>query len=185
MSAQGVQIDYLTSELHRHNQQATAGVIQAQIPTLAQRAKSILVQPIPTGHYRALRLSSLSGVPDSAKNYQFVKGTELIPSRLVDLERYSLAVPNSAAVRNEPLHTSELQKALVNIGESVYSLQNIADNFAIARAFNKYGQITNLADDTLSLRIDYSAAGSQKILNCYVYKLARMSIAQGQVQVIS
>ena len=185
MSPQGIQIDYLTSELHRHNQQATQGVIQAQIPTLAQRAKSIIVQPIPTANYRDLTLSSLSGVPDSAKNYQFVKGTELIPSRLVNLERYSLAVGATNQVRNEPLHTAELQKALVNIGQSVYSLQNIADNFAIARSFNKYGQITNLAGDTLSLRVDYSALGSQKILNCYVYKLARMSIAMGQVQVIS
>jgi hypothetical protein len=184
MSDQGVQIDYMTSELHRYNQVNTQGLVQIQVPTLAERAKSVLVQPILNSSFRSLQNSSFSGVPDNARNYQFIKGNELVPSRLVNLERYSQAVGGSTARRNEPLHTSELQKALVNLGASVYSLQNIHDNFIIARAFNKYGQITNLADETLSLKVDYDA-GSQKIFNTYIYKLARLVIAKGMVQVVS
>ena len=74
----------------------------------------------------------------------------MIPSRRADLARYSQAINGTTARRSEPLHVSELQKALTNIGAQVYSLQNIHDNFVIARSFNKYGQITDLSDDTLS-----------------------------------
>lgn len=185
MSEGGLQMDYMTNELHRFNQVNTQGIVQVQIPTLATRAKAVMCQPIPNANFRNLNVSSFSGVPDGARNYQFVKGTELIPSRVADLERYSQAVGTTTQTRNEPLHTSELQKALVNVGSSVYSLQRIADNFAIARSFNKYGQITDLSNDTLSLRVDYAAGGSQKIFNNYVYKLARMTISRGVVSVQS
>ena len=191
MSAEGVSMDFITPELHRFNQVNTSGIVQSQIPTLAQRAKAVFVQTVPQAHYRVLWASGLSGVPDSAKDYQFVKGTELVPSRPVPLSRYSQMVAGTTEVggvgqrRNEPLHTSELQKALVNIGQPVYNLQRIAEHFCLARSFNKYGQITNLASDTLSLRVDYSAAGKQKIFNQFVFKLARLTMAGGQSKVIS
>ena len=184
LSDQGVSLDYMTSELHRFNQVNTSGLVQVQIPTLAMRAKAVFCQPLPLSQSRSLAGSSLSGVPDNARNYQFVKGSELIPSRLVNLQRYSQAIGSLGQRRNEPVHTSELQKALSNVGSAVFSLQKIADSFVIARSFNKYGQITNLADDTLSLRVDYDA-GEEKIFNNYVYKLARLTIANGQVSVVS
>jgi len=184
MSEGGLQMDYMTNELHRFNQVNTEGIVQIQIPTLATRAKSVMCQPIPNANFRNLSVSSLSGVPDNARNYQFVKGTELIPSRVADLERYSQAVGTTTSRRNEPLHTSELQKALVNVGSSVYSLQRIFDNFVIARSFNKYGQITNLSAETLSLRVDYNTGGSQKIFNNYIYKLNRLTISRGVVSVV-
>ena len=183
-SSEGLQIDYMTSELHRFNQVNTNGIVQIQVPTLATRAKAIFCQPIPVVNYRNLSTSSFNGYPDNARNYQFVKGSELIPSRTVALERYSQTVGATTQVRNEPLHTAELQKALVNIGQSVYSLQQIAGNFSIARSFNKYGQITNLTDETLSLRIDYNN-GTSKIFNNYIFKLARLTIAQGVCSVVS
>lgn len=184
MTAQGVSIDYITSELHRYNQVNNQGLTQIQIPTLAQRAKAVMCQPIPVANYRNLAQSSFSGRPDFARNYQFVKGTELVPSRQVNLERYSQVVAEGGQTKNEPLHTVELQKALTNINEQVYSLQKVADSFAIARSFNKYGQVTNLADDTLSLRVDYGAGGSAKVFNNYIFKLARLTVANGQVMVM-
>ncbi len=189
MSEQGISIDYMTSELYRYNQVNTTGMVQIQVPTYSTRAKSVMVQPVLNTSFRNLKESSFSGVPDNARNYQFVKGNELIPSRQVNLERYSQVITDSAGNsvrgrRNEPLHTSELQKALVNIGASVYSLQNIYDNFIIARAFNKYGQITNLADESISLKVDYDT-GNQKVFNTYIYKLARLTISKGMVSVSS
>jgi len=185
LTDQGVSMDYLTSELHRFNQVNTQGLVQVQIPTLATRGKAVFCQPIPSANFRSLSTSSFSGKPDGARNYQFVKGTELIPSRVAPLERYSQTVGTKGQKRNEPLHTSELQKALVNIEEMPFSLQKIADSFVIARSFNKYGQITDLADQTLSLRVDYDAGASQKIFNNFVYKLARLTISKGQVSVVS
>lgn len=185
MSAEGVELDYMTAELHRFNQVNAEGLSQIQIPTLATRGKAVFCQPIPVANYRTLSKSSFSGVPDNAKNYQFVKGSELIPSRVVHLERYSQVVGTAGQVRNEPLHTSELQKSLANVNEPVFSLQRISDSFAIARAFNKYGQITNLADETLSLRVDYGAGASQKVFNNFIYKLARLTVSRGNVSVMS
>tara|TARA_R110000772_G_scaffold111119_3_gene214881 strand:+ start:1656 stop:3341 length:1686 start_codon:yes stop_codon:yes gene_type:complete len=184
LTGQGVSIDYMTSELHRYNQVNTNGVVQIQVPTLAKRAKAIMVQPVPVSSFRVLEADSFSGVPDSARNYQFVKGNELVPSRIVNLERYSQAVAQNGQTKNEPLHTAELQKALLNIEEPVFSLQKIANSFAIARSFNKYGQITDLSDETLSLRVDYNG-GVQKVFNSFIFKLARLTVANGQVSVIS
>ena len=184
LTAEGVSMDYMTSELHRYNQVNTNGIVQIQVPTMAKRAKAIISQPVPVSRFRDLQFDSFSGVPDTARNYQFVKGSELVPSRSVNLERYSQAVAQGGQTKNEPLHTAELHKALLNIQEPVFSLQKIADSFAIARSFNKYGQITDLSNETLSLRVDYEG-GVQKVFNSYIFKLARLQIANGQVSVVS
>lgn len=181
----GISMDYMTSELHRFNQVNTEGLVQVQIPTLATRGKSVFCQPIPQSHFRTLAQSSFSGRPDGARNYQFVKGTELIPSRVANLERYSQTVGTKGQKRSEPLHLTELQKALANIDEPVHSLQKVADSFVIARGFNKYRQITDLSDTTLSLRVDYDSGSVQKIFNNFVYKLARLTIKEGIVSVVS
>ena len=184
LTGQGVSIDYMTTELHRYNQVNTNGLVQVQVPTLAKRAKSIMVQPVPVNNFRVLQADSFSGVPDNARNYQFIKGNELVPSRIVNLERYSQAVAQNGQTKNEPLHTAELHKALLNVEEPVFSLQKIADSFAIARAFNKYGQITDLSEESLSLRVDYNG-GVQKVFNTYIFKLARLTVANGVVSVMS
>ena len=186
MTKEGLSMDFITPELHRFNQVSTSGLVQSQIPTLARRGKAVFVQTIPQAWYRTLSKSGFSGAADSAKDYQFVKGAELVPSRPVPLGRYSQTVSTGTGqVRNEPLHTSELQKALINIGQPVYSLQRIAESFVLARSFNKYGQITDLSGETLSLRVDYSAAGSQKIFNQFIFKLARLTMAAGMTMVES
>ncbi len=179
-SGAGIAFDILTSELHRHNQVATSGITQDHIPSLAKRAKSVLVQPIPNNNYRQITEHSFSGVPDSARNYQFQFGTELVPSRRANLERYS-----QSPAKVEPLHMTELQKALANIGRSVHSLQKINEHFAIGRAFNRYGQVTDISDETISLRVDYDSGAVQKVFNNYVFKLARIQIAEGIVSVSS
>ncbi len=181
----GVSMDYLTSELHRFNQVNTQGLVQVQIPTLATRGKSVFCQPIPQSHFRSLSTSSFSGRADGARNYQFVKGTELIPSRVAQLERYSQVIGTAGQKRSEPLHLTELQKALTNIDEPVHSLQKVADSFVIARGFNKYRQITDLSKTTLSLRVDYDDGSVQKIFNNFVYKLARLTIKDGVISVVS
>tara|TARA_R110002153_G_scaffold149145_2_gene300571 strand:+ start:2384 stop:4093 length:1710 start_codon:yes stop_codon:yes gene_type:complete len=178
---QGISMDYLSCDLFRHNQSNKQGIVQAQIPTLATRGKSVISQPLPVDWYRDISKSSLSGVPDKARNYQFVWGSNLIPSRPAELSRYSQELP-----RNEALHTNELQKALININKVVYNLQKINENFIIARGFNKYGQITNFSEKTLSLRVDYNAdAEYTKIFNNYVWSLRRVTIAKGIVSVMN
>ena len=180
-SGQGFNMDFLTQELHRFNQSNTIGISQCQIPTTATRCRSVVSVPVPVANYRDINVNSFAGVADNARNYQWVFGTSLQPSRQVELSRYSQAL-----VRPEPLHVSELQKSLININRSVYSLQKIQDHFLIGRAFSKYGQVANLSTNTLSLRIDYtSAATTQKVINSYVYHLRRLSVISGVLSVSS
>ena len=178
---QGVELSFLGVELHRFNQVNTQGVTQIQIPTLAKEGKSIISVPVPVTAYRDLSRSSFDGVADQASSYQFVLGSELVPNRSVPLSRYSQSdfVAGDAFAhgmrRAEPLHSVELMKSIVNVGKPVFSLQKIADHFAIGRALNRYGQITPLDDMSVSLRVEYdSAASEQKVFNSFVYKLVRI-----------
>jgi len=189
---QGVELSFLGVELHRFNQVNTQGVTQIQIPTLAKEGKSIITVPVPVSAYRDISRSSFDGTPDEASSYQFVMGSELVPNRQVPLSRYSQSDFKAGTAfpagmrRAEPLHSVELMKSIVNIGKPVFSLQKIADHFAIGRALNRYGQITPLDDMSVSLRVEYdSAAAESKVFNSFVYKLVRVLVKDGMVMVMS
>ena len=176
-SEKGVSFDILCYELHRHNQSNTNGLTQAQIPTLQKRAKALFSQPLATSNAKARSFahSSLSGIVDNAKNYEWIWGTNHYPSRLAPLTRINTQTGGVCGV--EALHLSELQKAIVNVNEKVRNLHRVRENFCIARSLTKYGQIMDLSTQTLSLRVDYSPAGTeQKLFNNYVYGLRRITI---------
>ena len=179
-SEKGISFDILTYELHRHNQANTTGLLQAQIPTLMKRAKSLFSQPLSVTHARSVEHSSLSGVVDNAVSYEWIHGTDHYPSRQVPLNRYSTDY-GSGTFGCEPLHLSELQKAIVNVNKRVLNLQLIKQHFCVARGLTKYGQVMDLSPQTLSLRVDYQGGTEQKLFNTYVYGLRRIQISQGQV----
>ena len=181
-SAGGINFDIMSYELYRHNQSNVSGLLQAQIPTQAKRAMALFVQPLVANQNRDVEVSSLVGVPDNARSYEFVHGSKHMPSRLVPLGRYSSAVGTTDQKRNEALHTSELHKAILNAGEKVYSLQKIANNFVIGRSLSKYGGTTDLSGDSLSVRVDYNTGANVKLFNNYVYCLRRIMIKDGVVQ---
>ena len=181
-SSTGVSFDFMAYELHRHNV-VNSGLVQAQIPTLQKRAKALFTQPLltATASARSINSHSLSGVTDQARTYEYIHGTKHMPSRLVELNRYSQTVTAGTGLRRaEAIHMTELQKAIVNVGERVLSLQKIADNFTLARSLSKYGQVKDLSQDTLSVRIDYTGT-AQKILNNYVVGLRRVTISSAGV----
>ena len=181
-SPSGISFDFMAYELHRHNV-VNSGLVQAQIPTLQKRAKALFTQPLltATASARSINAHSLTGVTDQARTYEYIHGTNHMPSRLVPLQRYSQVVTAGTGLRRaEALHMSELQKAIVNSGERVLSLQKIADNFCISRSLSKYGQVMDLSNDTLSVRVDYTGT-AQKILNNYVVGLRRVSISSAGV----
>ena len=180
-SEKGVSFDIMSYELFRHNQANTAGLFQCQIPTLAKRAKSLFSQPLSVANARSLAHSSLSGIVDSAQNYEWIWGTNHYPSRLVPLGRYSVEYGTNGTFGSEALHISELQKAVTNVDEPVRNLHLVKDHFCLSRSLTKYGQIMDLSTQTLSLRIDYTNGNEQKLFNNYVYGLRRITISRGQV----
>jgi len=187
MSGEGVAMDYDTYTLYRHNQSNKVGLTTALIPAQQSRALSCLAQPLAVNGFRNIALSSLVGEPDNARNYQFVFGTHLIPNRVVDLARYSQQIGTGLGrvFRSDALHLSELQKAILNINEPVRNLHKIHEHFAIGRAFTRYGQVFNLKDNSLSLRVDYESTASQdKIFNNYIFHKRRLLINKDGVSVL-
>jgi hypothetical protein len=187
LSGEGVAMDYDTYTLYRHNQSNKVGLTTALIPAQQSRALSCLSQPLAVNAFRDVALSSLVGEPDNARNYQFVFGTHLIPNRVVELSRYSqqLGTGLGRTFRSDALHLSELQKAILNIGEPVRNLHKIHEHFAIGRAFTRYGQVFNLKDNSLSLRVDYeNTANQDKIFNNYIFHKRRLVINKDGVSVL-
>ncbi|MGI9554433.1 MAG: hypothetical protein ACR2M6_00560 [Vampirovibrionia bacterium] len=190
-SERGVSMDIVTTATQRFNQSTAAGLTSNMIPCSQRRVKSVFVQPLAIADFRDFNKRSLSGIPDDARNYQFVYGTELIPVKTVPLDRYSQVVDafgtanQQVAEQNktEAIHLSQLEGALVNAGNMPRSLHKVSKNFAIARAFSKYNQIADLSEQSLSCRIDYkNTATKLKIFNNYIDHLRRISISsQGVV----
>jgi len=190
-SERGVSMDILTSSTQRFNQSTAAGLTSNLIPCSQRRVKSVFVQPLVVGDFRDFNKRSLSGVPDNARQYQFVYGTELIPQKNVPLQRYSQAVDQfgtanqvvSEQSKVEAIHLSQLEGALVNSNNMPRSLHKVAKNFAIARAFSKYNQVADLSEQSLSCRIDYeNTATNLKIFNNYIDHLRRISITNNGVE---
>ena len=184
-SSTGISFDFMAYELHRHNQSNTSGLVQAQIPTTVRRAKALFCQPLATASAdaRSWASRSLSGIVDNAQSYEYIHGTAHYPSRLAPLKRYNTEVGTDTGLhRVEALHMSELQKAIVNVGERVLNLQKIEENFVISRSLTKYGQVMDLSPETLSVRIDYLNGTKQKILNNYVVGLRRVTISGSGVE---
>ncbi len=190
-SERGVSMDIMTSSTQRFNQATAAGLTSALIPCSQRRVKSVFVQPLVIADFRDFNKRSLSGVPSDARQYQFVYGTELIPVKNVPLGRYSQAVDTFGTANQdvteqskaEAIHLSQLEGALVNSGAMPRSLQKVAKNFAIARAFSKYNQVADLSEQSLSCRIDYeNTATGLKIFNNYIDHLRRISITNNGVE---
>ena len=179
----GVQMDILSYDLFRHNQNNVVGLQQILIPTRMTRAKSLFSQPLSVSSFRSLAGSSFQGIADNARNYEWIHGTNHYPTRLAPLDRYS---QTGNRAKTEALHCSELQKAINNVDEKVLSLQRIPEHFSIARGLTKYGQVMDLSRQTLSLRVDYANTASvSKLFNNYVYGMKRIVINKDGVLVIT
>jgi hypothetical protein len=46
------------------------------------------------------------------------------------------------------------------------------------------GQITDLSDDSVALRVEYGAGAQQKTFNNFIFKLSRVMVKQGTVMVM-
>jgi len=176
-SSKGLAMDFKTYSLHRVNLAALNGLTTQLVPVTARRAYSILSVPLFQGIQSDMSQDSFGGAINGCQNYQYVLGGHLIPDRPISLARYTQADPKIDA-----LHLIELEKSLVNCGYGVRNLQRVPVRFLLGRAFSKYGQVADLSQRDLSLRIDYRGATLQKLFNHYVCHLRRMVVSSGGVQ---
>ncbi len=176
-SSKGLSMDISTYTTYRNTLTAIQGLTNSLIPATQTRGYSVLSVPLNNNAQISMLADSLAGVTDNAQSYQYVLKNKLIPDRPVSLSKTSAGLCDQLALL-------ELEKALVNCNLSVRNLQRIPERFLIGRGFSKYGQVADLADGTLTLRVDYSSAATiQKMLNHYICHLSRINITQGNVLV--
>ena len=176
-SGKGLAMDFKTYALHRVNLAANNGLTTQLVPATSRRACSILSVPLSQAIQLDIGEDSFGGVIDGCQNYQCVLGGHLIPDRPISIARYTQAEPKVDA-----LHLIELEKSLVNCGHGVRNLQRAPRRFLVGRAFSKHGQVADLSQRDLSLRVEYTGATSQKLYNHYVCHLRRMVVSPRGVQ---
>jgi len=179
-SSAGLNIDFRSWTLYRFNLNTINGLTNQLIPANQKRAYSCLSVPLAIDYQTSLtaNTSSLVGVSDNAKNYQYVFRGNLIPDRPVKVERYS-AVPSCP----NALSLVETEKALVNANYGVRNLTQSGEKFLIARAFSKYNQVFDLSAGDLALRVEYEGAGLEKLYEHFIQYIRRINIGTNGVMV--
>lgn len=179
IKGKGLAMDYKTYGLHRVNLNAVNGLTNQLIPAQTNRGYSVLSVPLSQNNQINIQTDSFEGLTDGCQNYQYVLGGLMIPDRPIDLQRYSINPQYTDA-----LHLIEAEKSLENCGYTVRNLQRVPQRFFIGRAFSKYGQVAELNNRDLSLRVEYSGATQQKLFNHYICHLRRMIIGPNGITVV-
>lgn len=179
IKGKGLAMDYKTYSLSRVNLNAVNGLTNQLIPAQTDRGYSVISIPLSQNDQINIETDSFQGLTDGCQNYQYVLGGLMIPDRPIDLQRYSLASPHTDA-----LHLIEAEKSLENCGYTVRNLQRVPERFFIGRAFSKYGQVSNLENRDLSLRVEYLGATQQKLFNHYICHLRRMIVGPNGISVV-
>lgn len=180
-TSEGLSMDYKTYTTYRNNVFATSGLTTQNIPAQQTRAYSILSVPLATRADSDIRYDSLQAVPDEASSYQYVLGNATVPDRMVDLSRTTSTT--SSAVSQ--LALLETEKAISNCGLVVRDLLNVKSKLIIARALSRYGQVYNLADESVALRVEYPLGAREAKNFCHqICHLNRLNISKDGVRVI-
>jgi hypothetical protein len=99
--------------------------------------------------------------------------------------------------KRDALYTIEYEKAITNTGAPVRNLWILSDNvfmtdhntfksvtnFVIGRAVSRYGQVHNLANQDVSLRIEYNGATQSKMFEHFINHCNSVNISNKGVRV--
>ena len=157
-------------EVFRHNQASATGTTHCLVPTMSKRARSIICSPLDGAAIRDISKQSFRGIYDSAEAYQWTFGTQQMPSREVDMSR------------PQPIALFELEKALTSISKPVRCLHRAQIQQLYARAVAKYGQVADLSQAALALRVRYPATSSiSKTFTTFVWYLRRITVSSAGI----
>ncbi len=183
ITKQGLNIDYKTTTMYRHNQQTLTGLTNQIIPAVQNRAYNVVSVPLNAevqNNKQDLR-SSFKGIVDGIQNYQYVVGSSLQPNRPVDTKRYNSP---SDEPKYEPLHMMELEKATVASMNAVRSWWSLPDDFSVARAFALNNQVHQLNGKDLALRAEYQDGKVPKLYEHFICHVNTLNISSDIATVI-
>lgn len=183
VASQGLNLDYKTHTLYRHNVETLSGLTNQIIPAVQNRAYGVLSIPLDSeNQYNTNKgvESSLVGAIDGMQAYQYVVGGSLQPNREVETSRYQL---NGGGDSGEPMHLSELEKAIQAQGRVVRSWWGVQKDFLVGRAFALNGQVHNIGNGDLALRARYLDADAPKLFDHFISHLNTATIRADGVSV--
>ena len=180
----GVRLDYTSFNLYRQNLNAGIPRTELLIPTVENRAMSLVCAPMRTSSL--IYEDTLQSVGDSATSYVFNIGNRITPNRRVDTKR----VAGANAVQNlkwNGIHLHETEKAMMRSKIPPRNLTENARAFTFPRALSKEGHSYNANRNEIRLNIEYGQAAGENILNkltnCWVHHIRTAVITTGSVAV--
>ena len=183
-SGGGVRLDYTSFNLYRQNLNAKIPRTELLVPTVENRAMSLVVAPMRTTS--EFYEDTLQPVGDSAQSYQFNIGNRLTPNRRVDTAR----VGGENAIQNlkwNGIHLHETEKAMMRSKIPPRNLTENARAFTFPRALSKEGHSYNANRNEIRLNIEYGQGANENVLNkltnAWVHHIRTAVITTGSVAV--
>ena len=175
MSDEGAEYDFMTAETYRNNVNQGEVVAQINLPTLNERAVSIITLPQDQSVANSVLSDNFATTLDHIQNYNYIINGQSQPTRKVSLGRLS-QVPSL----NEQVALWEIEKSLSTAKLPVRNLNEQGKEFLMARPLALYGGVYNLAaDGNISLKVEYSATEpptENKLFTSYIYGLRRIRV---------
>ena len=175
MTDEGAEYDFLTAETYRNNVNAGEVVSQINLPTLNERALSIITLPQNQALPNSVLTDNFATTLDNIQNYNYIINGQSQPTRKVSLGRLS-----QSPSLNEQVALWELEKSLSTARVAVRNLNQQGKEFMMARPLALYGGVYNLAaDGNISLKTEYSSSApptENKLFTSYIYGLRRIRV---------
>ncbi len=175
-SAKGLNLQYYTYQDYPINIQKNL-VNQIYIPATQRRAFSLLTLPESLGS-REPSFDNYKPSVTGLSNYQLVLNGINTPQLPVSLARL-------ASGRVDPLHIIELEKSIDQSSIDLRTIDTPSDMFVIGRSLGRYNNSYNLNDNSLSMKLNYSAAPAQnQILHNFIYHIRTLNISSAGRRVL-
>lgn len=184
----GYNLDIKCFATARNNVLDKSGITSQIIQARQTRAYSILSLPLNNNNQRDMSISAFIPNIEGQESYSYIHGNHLYPNRDVDIKQRISVHTNEPDYNHgfSGIYTNEIDKAITSCGYPVRNLRNQKNHFLIGREWAKsqLGQVYNLRDEDLSLRIFYVNSPDARLFLHYICHLQRINISANNIRVV-
>jgi hypothetical protein len=185
--SEGVSFDIMTYNNYMVNHNANVLKQSLYIPMNEARCYSILSIPENIGEtYTIQGGNGMRPAVGEPSNYHYIIKNIRVPNRNVSLRRIrETDLATNVVCYNEPVHSKELEDALLNNSWGVATLDRVDKAFCIGRGLSRYGHTFNARDSVgeVRLNLEYIKQPNSLLWNNFVSHLRRINVSSGGVVV--
>ena len=185
--SEGVSFDIMTYNNYMVNHNANVLKQSLYIPMNEARCYSILSIPENIGKtYKVEGGNGMRPAVGEPSNYHYIIKNIRVPNRNVSLSRIrETDLAGGVVCYNEPVHSKELEDALLNNSWGVATLDRVDKAFCIGRGLSRYGHTFNARDTVgeVRLNLEYTKQPNSLLWNNFVSHLRRINVSSGGVVV--